>query len=805
MAFSERPQYTFSTGEVSPYLVAREVWDRYPAGCSYVLNLYGLPQGALTRRPGTRFIASAKDPDFDDLRLIPFVYNANQAYVLEFGSGYIRFYTDRGVIESSPGVPYEIVTPYLTGTDLFELNFVQLNDVMYLTVDSQRTRKLSRLGNANWTLEIVDFIDGPWLDENTDDEITFVTSGVTGTITISAQNSSLTPINVFDAAHVGTLWRFGTISGGLNHTEWATLGDTSATPVVIGDTCKNDGKVYEAKTGSINGRGDIAPIHDEGTVSDGRVDWEFLHDGWGYVEITAFTSASEVSGLVKQRIPGSVAGTPGVDKGTKFWQQGAWSDGPGIGANSGIATLGWPSVIGFFETRLWLAASVGQKQTIWASKTNLIENMSPDEGIELGVFDDNAFTRTLLSKKAELVRWMVTGDRFFIGTSEGVWTLRASDFDQPMTPENVQTRKIVKRQLANRPALEFDESLFFAVRGGEKMVEMTFDPFSEAVKITELTIIADHILRPGLRDLLFQERDNPQMWVMLNDGEVRTMTWAKGESVVGWFRQLIAGSGGSSHGDVVAMTTIPGSSATNDNEHDQIWVAVERTIDGANHISIEMVERRQEDLLSKNQYFLDAGMTLDGAVTEGTKLPTAGQGYPDVNLNHLIGETVRPWVDGAVHPDIVVDANGQFELATDVVEKVSVGLPTTWRWESLKPQILTSNRDPGLGKLKKVMEAVLSLYRTGQFLIGMKDGNTGVLGGLSSETQLTGLPETLQQAYRLANLQTMDAPRPLITGDYMITFEGTSRRNPIVVIEGSEPSNFTMIAATPVRISAERS
>ena len=46
-------------------------------------------------------MAEVKD-SADATRLIPFEYSTSQAYGLEFGDLYVRFYLDGGVVESSP-------------------------------------------------------------------------------------------------------------------------------------------------------------------------------------------------------------------------------------------------------------------------------------------------------------------------------------------------------------------------------------------------------------------------------------------------------------------------------------------------------------------------------------------------------------------------------------------------------------------------------------------------------------------------------------------------------------------------------
>jgi hypothetical protein len=77
----------------------------------------------------------------------------------------MRFYRDNGQILSG-GSPFEISTPYLTA-ELFDIKFAQSADVMYITHPNHQTRKLSRTGHTSWTLTVVDFTNGPYLDTNT--------------------------------------------------------------------------------------------------------------------------------------------------------------------------------------------------------------------------------------------------------------------------------------------------------------------------------------------------------------------------------------------------------------------------------------------------------------------------------------------------------------------------------------------------------------------------------------------------------------------------------------------------------------
>ena len=197
----------FTAGELSPRLDGRNDLAKYSAGCSTVENMVIYPHGAAARRPGTQYVASVKTPSAKT-RLIPFEFSTEQTYILEFGNTYIRFYRNNGQIESV-GVPYEIVSPYLTA-ELFDIKFAQSADVMYITHPNHQTRKLSRTGHTSWTLTAVEFTNGPYLDANIT-ATTITTSAHTVGTGRTLTASAVTGINSdsgFQTTDVGRQIRF---------------------------------------------------------------------------------------------------------------------------------------------------------------------------------------------------------------------------------------------------------------------------------------------------------------------------------------------------------------------------------------------------------------------------------------------------------------------------------------------------------------------------------------------------------------------------------------------------------------------
>ena len=164
-------QATFDRGELSPLLLSRADIDYWRSSTSLCTNFLVLRQGGLRRRSGTIFIREVKN-SAERVRLLPFVFSASQAYVLEMGDSYTRCFADRAVL----GVPYEIASPYAE-SELFDLQYVQSADKMYIAHGSHAPRELQRSGDTNWAYAEVDFRDGPFLDEIAPTRITLSATG----------------------------------------------------------------------------------------------------------------------------------------------------------------------------------------------------------------------------------------------------------------------------------------------------------------------------------------------------------------------------------------------------------------------------------------------------------------------------------------------------------------------------------------------------------------------------------------------------------------------------------------------------
>lgn len=147
-------QPSFSGGELAPSLHARVDLAKYATGLKTCRNFFVQAHGGVANRPGTKFICETAN-SAKLTRLIPFEFNTEQTYILEFGHQTMRVIKDGGQVLSS-GSPVSISTPY-SDTELADLNFTQSADVMTICHPSHPVKEVKRTSHTAWTITSVSF------------------------------------------------------------------------------------------------------------------------------------------------------------------------------------------------------------------------------------------------------------------------------------------------------------------------------------------------------------------------------------------------------------------------------------------------------------------------------------------------------------------------------------------------------------------------------------------------------------------------------------------------------------------------
>jgi hypothetical protein len=201
---------SFSGGEWGSSLFGRTDTAQYANACEIVENFLVRPYGSAISTPGTRYINEVKDST-KETRLIKFVFNQSDAYIIEMGEYYFRFYTNGAVVVTSGTTPYEISHIY-SEDEIWNVQYTQLNDVIWLTHPDHPPQKLTRYSATSWTCVEFAFLGGPFLDDNTDESITLNASATAGTInlTFSPTGSGIFVVSSGSTkGHLNTYFKIG--------------------------------------------------------------------------------------------------------------------------------------------------------------------------------------------------------------------------------------------------------------------------------------------------------------------------------------------------------------------------------------------------------------------------------------------------------------------------------------------------------------------------------------------------------------------------------------------------------------------
>ena len=796
---------SFSAGELSPLLDGRVDVAKYSNGCRVLENFIPTVQGPAVRRGGTRYVAEVKASSARTW-LARFEFSTSQAYVLEFGNQYVRFYTNHGQLSTGTvtaysgataytvgdlassggtsyyciaattgnappnatywypltGSIYELPTPYTTSdlTDssdgTFRLSLAQTGDVVYIAHPSYPLQKLSRFNVSppKWTLTAVDLLNGPFKTQNADRTVTVYASGTTGSVTLTASSS------IFSAALVGSYVYLEPAD--LSSIRPWTAGEEFTTNP-LNTKRRSDGKTYNCTTnntptaGKAYRTGPDKPIHTYGSAADGGgggktgtnielegLTWQFVDAGYGYVKITGYTSGTSVTATVVGTNP-LPAGVVGSGNATFRWA---------LGSFSGVE--GYPSRVTFFRERLTLA----KDQTLYFSVAADFENFAAkdDSG---QIVDDRAIQATISSDQVNQVQWLAPAQQLLVGTSGAEFSCSENSSSQPFAPGNVKIEQETNEGSRAVTPLRVGNAILMVQRSGRKLKELQFAIQQNGYQSQDVTVLAEHVAAGGIQQATWHKEPYLAVWAVRGDGQLLGFTYNKEQDTIGWHRHVIGGafSGGRAVVESVCVIAAP------DRARDELWLIVKRTINGQTKRYVEYMEREyQAGDAQSSCYYVDSGYTYSGTAVTSVS-----------NLTWLEGQTVQVLADGAAHPDRVV-TGGAISLQVSA-STVQVGLGYT---STLQTNRMEAGAADGTaqGKTKRVNKVVVRFLNT----LGAKAGPDA---------------STLDTIEFRSGSNPMDAPPPLFTGDKLIEWPGNYDFDGYVMVRQAQPLPMTVVAIMP--------
>lgn len=435
----------------------------------------------------------------------------------------------------------------------------------------------------------------------------------------------------------------------------------------------------------------------------------FVKINGGLIEITAYTNATSVTGVVRQTMTSDAEA-----------QAGAWTINQGIW-NS---TNGYPRCGTFFQQSLVVGGSPAFPHSIAKSRSGEYLNF------ELGLLDDDAFLYTLdVDEYDPILHLNKVKNQLLVLTTGSEFTLTGG-VESPMTPTNVQVTNPSDYGCNTVRPVRVESELVFVNRTGLKLRALGYQLTQDSFDSPDLTKLSDHITESGVKDITYQQEPESIIWAVLNNGNMVTLCIDRKEGILAWATQVPPE--GTTYESV---EVIP-----NDLGVDEIWCVVNTGSD-----------RYIESFDSSAPYGLASAISA----TSGTPTDTWS------GLDHLDGEIVEVVADGVILDNKTV-SSGQVVLER-AASQVYIGLPSHGYVKTLSPEFFTQGgsaqgNNARIGNINVQALETYALLINEQYIDDRKFGS----GLLDQPPPLyTGLFEVFNQGWQKRGFVEIEQPNAL--------------------------------------------
>jgi hypothetical protein len=401
------------------------------------------------------------------------------------------------------------------------------------------------------------------------------------------------------------------------------------------------------------------------------------------------------------------AGTPAfIDISTQMWFMGAFFEA------SDKSVVEWPQTCCFFEERLFLGATSLAPDILYGSRTGSIDDFDifsafdspPTQPAQLAagglvsrflppnpqseVLATSALTIGISGSEVAEIQWIRPVQASLIaGTTRSVYQLIAVGENKIFGPtESISSRPTNAIGSTRIGSVALRDRLYFLLPSEERLFMISYRLTQDSYVAQEVSLFNPDILAEGVKGAATSMDPEPVYWAITRDNKLVGITIDADQRVYAWHEHEIAGT----DVEIESVAAIPDL----DEGADQIWLVVNRTINGVTVRTIEYIQTPFEANDSGSaQHF------VDGGVIDFTNTTTIA------NLGHLEGEEVAAIGDGA-YLGLFTVSGGQITIPDSYVE-VHAGLLYTAEMQTT-PIVVNDPQGSSFGKRQRA--AIVNIY-----------------------------------------------------------------------------------------------
>lgn len=600
-------QRSFAGGEIAPSLYARVDQTKYATGLRTCRNSFVMRSGGVANRPGTTFVAELKDSS-KTVRLIPFIFDAADTYMLEFGNLYMRVYRNgaqvtetakniTGATQANPCVITSNAHGFSNGEEVY------IAAVGGMTTLNGRNFKVANVTANTFSLT---YMDGTAVNSTA---FSAYTSGGTSarvyTITTPYLEADLPTLAFDQAGDVLTLVHRTYAPRELSrsgHTSWTLATITFGSSIANPGSLTNDdvvvfGGFQKYHVTSVNAQGEESASsvisftrsnHNASSGSPTTISWAAATDAIQYNIYKSTDVASNTAGLI-----GTTGSTSFIDDGIEP----DYSQSFPIYQDVFFTAGEYPGAVAYAQQRRFFASTNNEPAGVWASRIGSSSNFL----LRFPLQDDDALKFTIVGRKVTQIRHLAEL-RSIVTFSDGSEGAIEGNEAGVILPTAINAKQYTPNGSSTLHPLLLNGSALYVQARGSIIRDVGFDFQVDGYKGNDLTIFSAHLVDGyTLRDWTSQLTPHSIVWAVRDDGVLLGLTYIQDQQMLAWHRHDFDGT-------VEQVCSVP------EGTEDAVYLVIKRTIGSSTKRYVErFASRRIDDIV--DSIFMDSALSFDGRNT----------------------------------------------------------------------------------------------------------------------------------------------------------------------------------------------
>ena len=292
----------------------------------------------------------------------------------------------------------------------------------------------------------------------------------------------------------------------------------------------SDGRYYLAKYGTETKS--AQPVHTEGIVSDGGVEWQYLHSGYVTATISRVMNDHEMELVLKpgERLPVSNLNKDSVDVIKNSFSMYRWS----IWGTDAI----FPSEVFFNSGRLGFFINTRFGTYYSLSRSDSYYDFSEDSDGE--VLDTDSIQGLVTGGSySNKINWVISRENIYCGSYSTEFVIRG--MDGLMTPSTTVCKPVSFTGGDKVAALKYMTLSLFVGSGGDNLNVVNYDYSSETYQPIDVSYIAGHLFEGRISKLVSVPRPDNCVYTVGRDGSFMQLVDSVAEKVQAFSRLDVGG------------------------------------------------------------------------------------------------------------------------------------------------------------------------------------------------------------------------------------------------------------------------